>query len=295
VKNKKILNIVLGISTICIITVGGTLAYLTSSESNYTNLVVGGVLVDLCEAGMEGDDGLQYGEVYAYNSKAGHNISISPYAKNSGYQYNEAIVFMEVVVPLVDESLIDDIKNEQPDHGNGLTDAFSFTFGDDKDDNSLYNYYGDDLSGKSERWNGYGDRGAWVYVDKTYYTDSNGEVSCGYLYGYCRKIVEWESTATLFNWAKAANFASDVTGLYLEIPIRLYAIQADPIKGSNVIIADGDSDTSVSKVVDVNNMSASDLKYVFNTYVNQNYTSHTNENFNDAEYSGNNYADGDPK
>jgi len=288
-------NIVLGVAVLCIAAIGGTYAYLADNESNYTNLVVGGVLVDLCEAGMEGADGLQYGEVYTYNSRAGHNISISPYAKNSGYQYDEAIVFIEVVVPLIDSLLIDDTENKQPDHGNGLTDAFSFTFGGDKDDNSLYNYYGDDLSGKSERWNGNGDRGAWVYIDKTYYTDNDGEVSCGYLYGYCRKLIEWESTATLFNWAKAANFAVGVTDIYLEIPIRLYAIQADPIKGSNVIIESGNTDTSVAKEVNVNSLDASDLRYIFNTYVNQNYDSYIDGNFNDAEFYGSNYANGDPK
>lgn len=243
---------ILSIGLVGLLFVGSVYAYFTNNEVTKMDLITGNITVDLCE---------NYRPVEGWIT-AGSEIYISPCAFSTGV--NDAIVFMEVVVPAIDAEYVADGHH----YSTGLTDVFGFTSGGGDF------CYGEDLGSSN-----------WIFMETRYYS-YRGVESFGYIYGYNKKLSQWDVSDPLFTSLKIVSLTNVTDGIYLEVPVRIYAIQADSVFGSNIVVPEGSTDTSTRITVDVNNLTGSSLKYILNTYTNQNHYRVENGYFEDADTSG---------
>lgn len=172
--------------------VGGTMAYMTDSETATNEFTVGKVKIALEEPHYPGNDSEKVNKLVPNEI-----VKKDPQIKNTGE--NDAIVFMKVQVPKANITIT-------PMEGGTRTKAIQEIF-------TLKNL-------KT------GDDGTWMEIRK----DDAADDKCIYVFGYKTKLAKDATTTPLFDEVQLRNFIEreiDVT--IQDIIINSYAIQANDI------------------------------------------------------------------
>lgn len=191
--------------------VGGTMAYLTDTETTTNTFTVGKVSIDLQEPNYPGNGSDETTDIVP-----GEEIPKDPSVKNTGK--NTAVVFTRVNIPM--KNVI--TANEDGTRVNGgaaqNTELFLFK----NDEGGSYNSVNSN----------------WIELSTTYLNDK-GEVvekdsatMCSRLYGYKHVLGVDETTKPVFSTVKFANLIEGQDDEASEdIDIYSYAIQASNIAG----------------------------------------------------------------
>lgn len=172
--------------------VGGTMAYMTDSETATNEFTVGKVKIALEEPNYPGNDSEKVNKLVPNEI-----VKKDPQIKNTGE--NDAIVFMKVQVPKANITIT-------PTEGGAGTKAIQEIF-------ALKNL-------KT------GDDGPWMEIRKDDATDDK----CIYVFGYKTKLTKNATTAPLFDEVQLKNFIErEIDATTQDIIINSYAIQANDI------------------------------------------------------------------
>ena len=221
--------------------IGGTMAYLTDTETTTNTFTVGSVTVDMQEPSYPGNGSDKVSDVFP-----NEEIPKDPQIKNTGR--NSAIVFTRFEIPMANVRFA---KDDGTPLEKKNQEIFYF-----KADGKTYNSIGDH----------------WVQLDKTF-VDADGNTVAEdsaayarYLVGYEDVLFEGQTTTPVFDTVKLANMIVDkqydadnynmMANSTRSIILTTYAIQADNI--TDISGADFDS-----------KMNDATLKQVYQVYVNQ--------------------------
>ena len=232
-KNKKIIALAAG-AMAAVALIGGTLAYLTSSDNVTNTFTVGNVEIQTVEPNWPGN-----GDEEVTNVTPNKEIPKDPQIKNVGE--NDAVMFMHVDIPLQH-----DLITAQDD---GTRNAAG--------DVELVKYR--KTGGTYNSINT-----GWEELATTY-IDANGDVAdqadataVRRLYGYNQKVAKDAQTVPVFDQIKIANvIEGQIDNSTQNIKITSYGIQAD----------------NITDISTAGTMSADTLKSVWNVYYNQNEAS----------------------
>ena len=193
--------------------IAGAYAYLTDTAEATNTFTVGNVKVALKEPGYPGNDSPQ-----VKNQTPGQETPKNPQVENTGK--NDAVVFMQVSVPLRELTPITDGKISGQ---KTLSEVFTMK-----------------LEGDSAKPGTNHFRDSWVLLN-------DGKLSADgkskeYLFGYSKRIAKGQTTDALFDKVQLVNFREEEIGAKdsLSIGIRTFAIQADSIlDGETQVNTDG--------------------------------------------------------
>lgn len=218
VQNRKKINI--GISVLLIaVMITGIFAFLTAQDSKTNVFTTGKIDIEL----METVDGTTYDssteEVNAFeNILPTNEVEKKPWVVNTGD--NEAYIFMEIAVPLMQGAILDDENADKLNDGKPFLTTEVFT---------ILNENGEE--GVNEGWeliNG-------PIMGTTPAEDKDGTLYNYYLYAYNKALDPEAETPALFNTVRAANYTdSSILGDKARIPIKAYAIQTELINVEEV-------------------------------------------------------------
>ena len=196
--------------------IGGTMAYLTDTETTTNTFTVGSVTIDIQEPNYPGNGSDKVTDVFP-----NEEIPKDPQVKNTGH--NGAVVFTRFEIPMAsvriaaDDGTAGELKNQE---------IFGY-----KAANGAYNSIGS----------------GWIQLEKTF-VDGDGNVVpeasakyARYLCGYENVLMEGQTSTPVFDVVKLANLVVDrnldatnynaIANSVQNINITSYAIQADNITG----------------------------------------------------------------
>ena len=213
--------------------IGGTMAYLSDTETATNTFTVGNVDVELKEPDYPGND-----DEKVKNQVPNQETDKNPQVTNTGA--NDAVVFLTISVPV---KTITPVTDDGKKGTKGASELFTFKL---KSDNAAV--HDNHFSGK------------WVELPaKETGTDLKGTTRT-YVFGYKTAVAPKATTEALFDKIQLKNFleAEITPGQPLDIDIKAYAIQADNIvSGGSALNTDGD-------------LSADTLGKIYDAYVAQN-------------------------
>lgn len=267
-RKKRTLVTVAACGLIAVMTVVGTVAYLTDQTNATNNFTFGDVKVDTLEPDWDltDEDGNGVPDVAEF-VVPNQQIPKSVQAENVGI--NDAIVFVKVTVPLETVTRVSDngqremlemggdIPHEQIDRK--LQEVFYFQMKDDSI-NMENNHFDASWVNIPEEEIGYeGAGGPDEYLDLTDTKNYEGTVRT-YVFGYNKRIAEGEKTTTLFDKVQIKNVIENEIepGAVKNIEVETYSIQAD-----NIVDENGAIDTTGTLDHDT-------LKEIYDIYVTQN-------------------------
>lgn len=170
--------------------VGGTLAYLTDSETTTNTFTVGKVQIDLTEPNKPDEDTPRV---------PNEEIAKDPTVKNTGD--NKAIMFVAFDIPMDNLVVADSTGAKQT-----AADVELFDF---RADTKTYDSVND----------------GWVQVSATEATDKS---KMTYVYGYETTVDKDTAVPSVFDYVRMANIVEgQIDQTKLKMPIRAYAIQAE--------------------------------------------------------------------
>lgn len=270
-KKKRTMITLAACGLVAIMTVVGTVAYLTDQTSATNNFTFGDVKVDTLEPDWDltDENGNGVPDV-AEEVVPNQQIPKSVQAENVGV--NDAIVFIKVTVPV---ELVTRVSNdgttektEAPLPNDGLVveqldkklqEVFYFQLKDDSI-NTQNNHFDANWVNLPEEEIGYeGAGGPDEYLDLTNTKVYDGDIRT-YVFGYNKRIEEGEKTTTLFDKVQIKNIVENEIepGAVKNIEVETYSIQAD-----NIVNAEGSIDTTGTLDHDT-------LKEIYDIYVTQN-------------------------
>lgn len=210
-KKKKVIATIAACAAAMTLMIGGTMAYLTDTETATNTFTVGKVTVDLLEPNYPGNGSDQTKDLVP-----GEEIPKDPTLKNTGK--NASIVFSRVNIPM--KKVI-----TAGEDGKRLNDG-------KKANTELFLY-------KNDQGDGYNSiNNNWVELSQVYLNnkgdvvDKDTATMCSRLYGYTHVLGVDKKTEPLFSTVKLANIIEGQDDDAKEdIDIYSYAIQADNISG----------------------------------------------------------------
>ena len=261
-KKRSIIAIAAACAMAATIGIGGTYAYLTSSDTTTNTFTVGRVEGDTLEPNYPGN-----GSDEATDLTANEIVSKDPQVRNTGK--NRAIVFMRVDIPMKKLIVADPATGERKAAAN--TELFRYT---DKSDIDLVT--ANDVNGK------------WIPIHDDYKTKDRKTISSetaddvgyhSYYFGYETVLEPGQTTNELFKRVQLANIIENqsdgdqLDDSKVDIIINSYLIQADNITG---ITSSDNSNSTYTKTMD-----ADTLQKVWGVYAKQS----GDETLNDADTS----------
>lgn len=232
-ENKK--SVAITLAALCllgVLSVGGTMAYLTDTDTKTNTFTYGKVDIELNED--------HWDEANAKNMVANQTVTKDPQIKN--IESNDAIVFLKVSVPMKKVVTAADDGTKQPE-------AVKELFLTSADGTTAFN-------------EGAFDTANWELISTEYFsgTTSDGATkkdTCTKVervYGYKTKLAKNTTTSELFKAVKAINVIEGQVdaGVNQDIVVSAYAIQADNIAS-----------------IDTTTLNNATLKQVYDVYVNQ--------------------------
>ena len=232
-ENKK--SVAITLAALCllgVLSVGGTMAYLTDNDTKTNTFTYGKVDIELEEP--------SWNETKAKDLVANQVVAKDPKIKN--VESNDAIVFLKVSVPLkkVETAADDGTKQEAAVKELFLTSA---------DGTTAFNEGAVNTANWELISTEYFSAGASIGASKTDAADKVERV-----YGYKTKLAKNTTTSELFKAVKAINVIEGQVdaGVNQDIVVSAYAIQADNIAS-----------------IDTTTLNNATLKQVYDVYVNQ--------------------------
>lgn len=234
--NKKMAVSLAACGLLGSLAVSGTMAYLTDGDKVINNFTVGDIKIETLEPNYPGNDSES-----VRNMVPNEEVAKDPQVKNTGV--NDAIVFVEVQVPVRDISYVRENGSVSP---RDLTELFWFK--DEADTQGTFaNHW-------SDKW--------------TDLSDSKGEVGVTdgslttYVFAYSTPIAKGEVTEPLFDKIQLKNFVEDevMPGEAQSVVVKTYAIQATDI------LLEG---TDLTDLTD-GKLSKSNLEDIYEIYLKQN-------------------------
>lgn len=215
--------------------VGGTLAYLTDTETAVNTFTVGDVKVDMSEPSYPGNESEDVKDLVP-----NEEVAKDPQVTNTGV--NDAIVFMKVEVPVRDVTLVnsDGTKGTKEP-----TELFWFKDADDTQGTFSNNW--------SDKWTD-------LSASKGKEGTSDGSTTT-YVFAYSTPITKDEVTEPLFDKIQLKNIVeNEVTpGEAQNVVITTYAIQSAEILNG---------DTDLTDLVE-GKLAQANLEAIYDIYVNQ--------------------------
>lgn len=220
--------------------ISGTFAYLTDADKVFNTFTVGDVKIETLEPNYPGNDSEAVKDLVP-----NEEVTKDPQVKNTGV--NDAIVFMEVEVPVKDVTYVN------PDGRKGVQEpAELFWFKDEADPQGTFaNHW-------SDKWTDLSDsKGEQGIADGTTTT---------YVFAYNTPIAKGEVTEPLFDKIQLKNILENevLPGQVQDIVVTTYAIQSTEILS-------GDRD--LTDLTD-GKLSQSSLEEIYDIYVRQNRQEH---------------------
>lgn len=231
--NKK--SVVITLAALCLLgalSIGGTMAYLTDTDTKTNTFTYGKVDIELNED--------HWDEANAKNMVANQTVTKDPQIKN--IESNDAIVFLKVSVPMKKVVTAADDGTKQPE-------AVKELFLTSADGTTAFNEGAFDTANWELISTEYFSAGASIGASKTDAADKVERV-----YGYKTKLAKNTTTSELFKAVKAINVIEGQVdaGVNQDIVVSAYAIQADNIAS-----------------IDTTTLNNATLKQVYDVYVNQ--------------------------
>ena len=247
---------------------GGTIAYFVSAQNKINSQTVGSVSIETAEPSFPKEDKDGNGvpdeceKLIPYQE-----VAKDPQITNTGL--NDAVVFFKMTVPVEEVTLV----NEDGTSTKAVTDLYWFKQKDDAAESHQNNFnpnwvfLGTVSSAKSTS----DSSGSTVVTDVA--VKQNGSVvttneeksGITYVFGYKTRLAPGDTTASLFDKIQNKKYGSANIGPNEteNVVIESYAIQAD-----DVLKADSEAN---GHVVSTNgDITAEDLTYIYNTFLNQN-------------------------
>lgn len=242
-KKKKVIATIAACAAAMTLMVGGTMAYLTDTETTTNTFTVGKVTVDLLEPNYPGNGSDQTTDVVP-----GEEIPKDPTLKNTGK--NASVVFTRVNIPMKKVITAGEDGKRLNEGKKANTELFLFK----NDQGGAYNSINSN----------------WVELSQTYLNDKGDVVEkdaatkCSRLYGYTHVLGVDKKTEPVFSTVKLANIVEGQDDDAKEdIDIYSYAIQADNITG---ITTSPDGSPNYKFTSD---MDKDTLAKIYQVYVNQ--------------------------
>lgn len=247
---------------------GGTIAYFTNVQSRVNSQTVGNVKIKTTEPNFPTQDTDGNGVPDECEKLTPYKeISKDPQITNTGL--DDTVVFFKVTAPVEEVTLIgEDGKSTKIS-----TDLYWFKQKDDSVDSHKNNFNPNwvFLGAVSSVKDAADSSGAAIVSDVAVkqngqtVTTNDEKTGFTYVFGYKTRLAPGDTTVPLFDKIQnkkygSANIGPDETE---NVVIESYAIQAD-----DVLKADSDTD---GHVVSTNaDITADDLTYIYNTFINQN-------------------------
>lgn len=242
-QKKKVLATLAACAAAMTLMVGGTMAYLTDTETATNTFTVGKVTVDLLEPNYPGNGSDQTTDIIP-----GEEIPKDPTLKNTGK--NSSVVFTRINIPMQKVITAGEDGKRLNDGKAANTELFLFK----NDQGGAYNSINSN----------------WIELSKVYLNDAGAVVDkdnatmCSYLYGYTHVLAVDAKTEPVFSTVKLANIIEgQADDEKKDIDIYSYAIQASNIAG---ITTSPDGKTNFDFTQD---MDKDTLNKIYTVYMNQ--------------------------
>lgn len=220
-KNKRLIATIAACGLMGALGIGGTMAYLTDTETKQNTFTFGNVEVELLEDQFVADN--------AKGMMPNEEVSKDPSVKNVGE--NDAIVFLKVEVPVKNLSVSD------PDGSNKTTR------------NTELFYLKDEAAAITDAKNSFDAN--WIELTGAEEgTDLSGATRT-YVFGYNEKLAKEAETEALFDKVQLKNIVEGTVEGEVNIDVTAYAIQADDIYESDADLTDTLDATNLKKIYDV--------------------------------------------
>lgn len=238
--------------------IGGTMAYLTDSETADNVFTLGSVKIDLEEPHYPGNGSAEVTDIVP-----NEEVQKDPLVKNTGD--NDAIVFLKMTVPVETVQAVDDDGTK---HESAPSELFFFKTG------ALGEGFTDHTNKFNEKWERLEDKETGADLAGTERT---------YVFAYKTKLAPGASTDALFDKIQLKNYAEGyIDGSVENIKIDTYAIQAD-----NLIVSQAKADPD--------NLTPDSEKAIYDLFMKQNPEINTNGSTKDAENNNALNLKGDPR